>query len=214
MAANTRPLLVFVAGPNGAGKTTIATPGPGGLLHTFGLDPSLRLNADEETRRLIAFGAPDAPATNLEAARRTDEALANAIDAGRSVLVETVLSSDKYRPLLERARERGFDIALVYVCLRRPDISAGRIRQRVREGGHDVPADRLEPRWRKSLLNLVWFGARADAVYILDNSGGGDGPILLTSLSADEAFLDTPAIDALPLALRDAIHAMCAARAG
>ncbi len=203
---------MIVAGPNGAGKTTIAAPGPGGLLELFGLDAAERLNADDETARLIADGAEPGRATSLDAAQRTDERLAAAIEAGRSVLVETVLSSDKYRPLLERARARGFRIALVYVALQHHLLSAKRVKLRVAAGGHDVPADHLAPRWKRSLENLVWFGARADAVYVLDNSAGASGPALLVAITPEADYADRDFIAMLPQRLRDALQAMLAER--
>lgn len=203
---------MIVAGPNGAGKTTIAAPGSGGLLALFGLDATERLNADDETARLITAGAPATPETNLDAARRIDARLAEAIAQGRSVLVETVLSSDKYRPLLDAARAKGFRTVLVYVALQHALVSAQRVKRRVAEGGHDVPADRLGPRFRRSLDNLVWFGARADAVYVLDNSAGGSGPALLVAITPEEAFADHGFIAVLPGKLGKSIAAMLAER--
>jgi predicted ABC-type ATPase len=207
-SADTAPLLVIVAGPNGAGKTTIAAPGPGGLLEIFGLDAAERLNADEEALRLIADGAPPGPDTQLAAARAIDARLAAAIEARRSVLVETVLSSDKYRPLTDRARAQGYRTALVYVALQHYLLSARRVKLRVAAGGHDVPADRLAPRWKRSLENLVWFGARADAVYVLDNSAGASGPALLVAITPEESYADRAFIAVLPQRLRDALEAM------
>lgn len=172
MAKESAPAWIIVAGPNGAGKTTIAQPGAGGILRDFDPDGAiLRLNADERARELEAAGAPPSDATNLRAAKDIDAALARAIDAGRSVAVETVLSSNKYRPLVRRARAAGFTIVLVYVCLRSPELSARRVRRRVKRGGHDVPPDRIARRWAASLENLEWFGLRADSVFVFDNSG-------------------------------------------
>ncbi|KAF0180332.1 MAG: hypothetical protein FD160_1796 [Caulobacteraceae bacterium] len=203
---------MIVAGPNGAGKTTIAAPGPGGLLELFGLDATERLNADDEAAARVAAGDAPGPETQLAAARAIDARLAEAVEAGRSVLVETVLSSEKYRPLLERARARGYRTALVYVALQHHLLSAKRVKLRVAAGGHDVPADRLAPRWKRSLENLVWFGARADAVYVLDNSAGASGPALLVAITPEADYADRDFIAMLPQRLRDALQAMLAER--
>jgi predicted ABC-type ATPase len=45
------------------------------------------------------------------------------------------------------------------------------VRQRVLEGGHDVPEDRIIARYHKSLGQLPWFLAQADDALIYDNSG-------------------------------------------
>ncbi len=180
MAQDGGPAWIIVAGPNGAGKTTVAHTGPGGILSTFLQNQApYRLNADERARTLEAAGAPHSPATSLLAAQQIDEELETALRTGRSVVVETVLSSNKYRRLIRLSRARGFSVLLVYVCLRSPGLSRRRVALRVKAGGHDVPADRLAPRWLASLDNLAWFGARADAVYVFDNSEVDGGPRLL-----------------------------------
>jgi predicted ABC-type ATPase len=213
--AAAQPIWIIVAGPNGAGKTTIASHGPGGILREFLPGGAIeRLNADERAREAEAAGAARGAAANLRAAQEIDAALARAIRDRRSVAVETVLSSDKYRPLLKRARRAGYFIALVYVCLRSPALSAARVRRRVLQGGHGVPRDRLAPRWRRSLDNLAWFGARADAVYVLDNSGGREGPRLL--LAAFPEGMTAPGLDdpRQPAEIRAALEVVAAAHAG
>lgn len=200
------PVWIIVAGPNGAGKTTVAGDGPGGILREFDPDGAiLRLNADERARAFESEGAAPSDATNLRAAQAVDNDLCDAIDAGRSVAVETVLSSDKYRPLVARAKARGFTIVLVYIVLRTPQLSALRVARRVARGGHDVPADRIERRWRASLANLEWFGLRADHVYVLDNSGRA--PALLFSRTAHG--IETPGLDrALPAPIAARLRAL------
>ena len=182
MAQDGGPAWIIVAGPNGAGKTTIAHLGPGGILRTFlsGNDVR-RLNADDRARALEAEGQPRSAATNLIAAQQIDAELEAALTERRSVVVETVLSSNKYRRLVRRARAGDFNIVLVYVCLRSPALAKRRVALRVKSGGHNVPADRIERRWSSSLENLEWFGVRADAVYVFDNSNEDGGPVLLFS---------------------------------
>lgn len=60
---------------------------------------------------------------------------------------------------------------LVYITTKHADINVGRVAQRVRLGGHDVPQDKIRERWVRSMDNLPWFAARADRVVIADNSG-------------------------------------------
>jgi len=199
MSAEGAPAWIIVAGPNGAGKTTIAHDGPGGILRQFfPSDASYRLNADERARELEAQGHPRSDATNLLAAQQIDAELKEAISARRSVVVETVLSSNKYRRLVRRARAKGFVVVVVYVCLRSPELAARRVALRVRAGGHDVPADRIARRWSASLDNLAWFGVRADAVYVFDNSGDETGPVLLYSRTPSQRLAPGLEDDGLP----------------
>ncbi len=86
-------------------------------------------------------------------------------------VLETVLSSDKYKSLVPVARRMGLIFRLVYVTTASSDINVERVRQRVLAGGHDVPADRIHARWHRSMDNLAWFAARADRLIVADNSG-------------------------------------------
>ena len=107
------PLLVLVAGPNGSGKTTLVR---SGILSEL-LQPDMTMiNADDIARGLAA-GAEPSPAQSLQAAQMGDEALDACIAAGRSVLMETVLLSDKLQRRVQAARANGYTVALVYVTL-------------------------------------------------------------------------------------------------
>jgi predicted ABC-type ATPase len=82
----------------------------------------------------------------------------------------TVLSTDKYRKLVLRAKERGFEIRLIYVLLRSSDLNIERIKLRVAKGGHDVPANKVIERRARSLAQLPWFFEQADQAWLFDNS--------------------------------------------
>jgi predicted ABC-type ATPase len=60
---------------------------------------------------------------------------------GENVTVETVLSSDKYEPIIKRARSIGYQVAMVYLALEGAETSRSRVAKRVASGGHDVPED-------------------------------------------------------------------------
>lgn len=85
--------------------------------------------------------------------------------------VETVLSTDKYRVLVERARTLGFEFRLLYVFLRTADMNVERVRLRVLKGGHGVPEEKIRSRREKSLAQLPWFLDQADMALVYDNSG-------------------------------------------
>jgi predicted ABC-type ATPase len=68
------------------------------------------------------------------------------------------------------ARERGFDVALIYVGTSDPSINVARVANRVALGGHDVPEVDIRRRYIRSLLNLPIAAARADVSVIFDNS--------------------------------------------
>src|SRR3546814_7852158 len=83
-------------------------------------------------------------AANLAAVQRIEAWLHASLGVRRSVGVETVLSTPKYRKLVEKASNLGFSVRLVYVVLKSAELQMERIRIRVAKGGHDVPEDRSE----------------------------------------------------------------------
>jgi len=92
------------------------------------------------------------------------------VDVHQTIGVETVLSSPKYRPLVIQARNRGFQVKLIYVVLRSAELQLERIRIRVSEGGHDVPMDKVVERRRRSFEQLAWFIRNVDECFLYDNS--------------------------------------------
>jgi predicted ABC-type ATPase len=115
----------------------------------------------------------------LHSANAIEEEALSAVRAGRRLGVETVLSTLKYIPLVEEVRRRAGQFHLIYIALRSHALSAERVALRVRKGGHNVPFDRLEHRWERSLANLPVFAALATTFYVFDNSRHGPHPILV-----------------------------------
>lgn len=161
--------LVLVAGPNGSGKTTITERY---IQHRFPGWP--KLNADRLLIGLERYGlispAP-APVPALQAARLIDDTATSLAVLREPFVLETVLSSAKYKPLISVARRSGLIFRLVYVTTESSDINVERVRQRVEDGGHDVPRHPIQERWIRSMDNLEWFAERADRLVVADNSG-------------------------------------------
>ncbi|HTW73168.1 MAG TPA: AAA family ATPase [Acetobacteraceae bacterium] len=171
----------MVAGPNGSGKTTLVR--SGALTPLTGPLPELLLNPDD-IARVLRGEMPDA--TELEVVRRaqaeSDGRVDRAILAHRSFLVETVLSSDKFQHRVVNALAAGFRFGLVFITLRAAALHVARVADRVVEGGHDVPTDRILVRRARAHAAFGWFAARAHRGLLLDNTGGvgpDAGPILV-----------------------------------
>jgi predicted ABC-type ATPase len=99
--------------------------------------------------------------------------------------VETVLSTGKHQPLVERVLAAGGFFGLIYICLQSPDLACERVARRVRQGGHAVPTDKTRNRWHRSLGNLPWFATRASQFFIFDNSdSSADRPPILLAYGA------------------------------
>lgn len=153
----------LIAGPNGVGKTTYA------FKHVVAISGSVNfVNMDEIARGL----SPLAPvAAEREAARvalwRARFFIANDIVFS----METTMSGNVHRALMEEAREAGLSPVLLYFSVREPEISLQRIARRVAEGGHDVAEDVVRRRFTRSHANLPRYAAAADLWRVYEASG-------------------------------------------
>jgi predicted ABC-type ATPase len=162
-----RPVLVIIAGPNGSGKSSA-------YRNTeFELEGRTIwiVNPDILALRISETEHRDLIDANLEAVQRIERWLETSIDVHKSVGVETVLSTDKYRRLVTKAKARGMAIWLIYVVLDTVERNIERVRLRVEKGGHDVPVDKIRSRRDRSLAQFPWFLDQSDAAWIYDNSG-------------------------------------------
>ncbi len=163
-----RPFFWIVAGPNGSGKSSLYNrtdiEGWGGSVWI--------INPDLLTAKIVEQEKLQLEAANLVAVQRIEQWLDASIDAYQTIGVETVLSSPKYRRLVERAKERGFEVRMIYVVLDTPALQLERIRHRVAEGGHDVPAEKVISRRYRSFEQFGWFAGQMDQCLVFNNSTG------------------------------------------
>lgn len=180
-----RPRLWIVAGPNGSGKSTVY-----GRNDLVGFDGSVWIiNPDLLTVRLQETESLPLLDANLAAVQRIEAWLDASIRVHQTIGVETVLSSSKYRRLVEMARSHDFEVHLIYVFVDSVQEQLNRIRHRVAKGGHDVPADKVRLRRTRSFEQLEWFFYQSDRAWVYDNSGAelelvaqkGDGKVRVKS---------------------------------
>jgi predicted ABC-type ATPase len=152
-----RPLVIAIAGPNGAGKTTFYR----AYFQDLGLS---YLNADDLARDLAI--------SPYEAASLATETRAGLIAARESLIFETVFSDPAGEKLsfLKDAVAAGYTVILVFIGLANAELSESRVAQRVLAGGHDVPTEKLEARYPRSLANLHRAVRELPFVLVYDNS--------------------------------------------
>jgi predicted ABC-type ATPase len=113
------PQIVVLGGPNGAGKSTCAQ-----LLLPEYLGIREFVNADEIARGLCAF-APESVA--FEAGRIMLQRLRNLAEGQVSSAFETTLSTRSFAPWLrELAKRRSYEVHLLYLWLRNPELALER----------------------------------------------------------------------------------------
>jgi len=89
----------------------------------------------------------------------------------QSFTFETVMSSPDKINFLAKAQQFGYRTYLYYVAIDSPLINISRVKYRVKTGGHDVPTDKIESRYYRSLDLLFEAVKFTNRAYIFDNSG-------------------------------------------
>lgn len=152
-----RPIIAAIAGPNGAGKTTFFQ----AHLATTGLP---FINAD---MLAIEFAIEPYRAAQLaDALRRT------MIARRESFVFETVFSDpagDKIA-FLKQAERDGYVVVLCFIGLTDWEQSRQRVSIRLSQGGHDVPDEKLQARFPRTIANLRSALVGLPHVLVYDNS--------------------------------------------
>ena len=163
--APNKPVFYLLAGPNGAGKSTLYR----ALVLAGTIPVSVEfVNADlYEAEHLQHL--PDAQARSEQARVWADARRAELLHAGQSFVSETVFSHASKLALIEAAQAQDFFVMLLVVALDQPERLLKRVAQRVAEGGHPVPADRILARYPRTLVKLAQAVRLADAAILYDS---------------------------------------------
>lgn len=155
--------IIIIAGPNGAGKTTFAME-----YLTNEADCRLFVNADEVSHGLSPL-APDRAA--LSAGRTMLDRINEFVNQGETFAFETTLAGRGYARRIPTWRKRGYEVSIFFLRLPSPEFAIDRIRQRVREGGHDVPEAVVRRRFDAGWRNFeTLYRDLVDAWSVYDNS--------------------------------------------
>lgn len=157
-----QPVLVVLAGPNGAGKSTYFARRLSQLGYPF-------VNADVIAK---AMDPNDPMRVSAAAAQVAEIERQTLLLRGESFCMETVFSDPAGAKLdfFRQAQAKGFHVVLVFIGVDSAQLSQFRVMERVSQGGHDVPDDRLIARYPRSLANLRAASEFVDELRIIDNS--------------------------------------------
>lgn len=141
-----KPNVYIIAGPNGEGKTTFARR----FLPQYAECRNF-INADLIAQGLAPF-VPEAAA--FKAGKLVLEEIWRYIKNRDDFAFETTLAGRSYLRLMRRLRDAGYNIHIFFLWLPTPEVALSRIRERVAQGGHDVPPKDVLRRYDRSIANF------------------------------------------------------------
>ncbi|RYY06053.1 MAG: zeta toxin, partial [Sphingobacteriaceae bacterium] len=154
-----------IAGCNGAGKTTAS----------FTILPEILnckefVNADEIAKGLSPF-QPEK--VSFEAGRIMLRRINELLETDVNFAFETTLATKSYKAKIVDAKQKNYNVSLLFFWLQNIDLAIERVKIRVLEGGHHIETDVIKRRYINGIKNLFEiYLPIADEVMIFDNSEG------------------------------------------
>lgn len=157
-------MITVIAGVNGAGKSSIA----GANIRNAGGE---YYNPDEVARDLRANDASLSQyEANAQAWMIGYEQLNKAIAHNLDYSFETTLGGNSITECLLKAIEQGIQVRVFYCGLSSAELHIERVQYRVKQGGHDIPEDKIRERFTTSLHNMMRLLPGCYEVNVYDNS--------------------------------------------
>lgn len=163
MTDKKKPTCYIIAGPNGAGKTTFALKYLPEIVGCRNF-----VNAD-----LIAYGISplDSVAIQYDAGKIFLNEIHKNIEKKVDFAFETTLAGRSHIDLLKKLKQDDWQIVLFFLWIPDADFSRDRVRQRVQEGGHNIPDDTIYRRYPRIMFNLInMYMSLCDKISCYDNS--------------------------------------------
>jgi predicted ABC-type ATPase len=156
--------VYIIAGPNGSGKTTFARE----FLPVYAHCPNF-VNADLIAQGLSPF-LPSAAA--IRSGRLVLEEIRAFAGKEADFGFETTLSGKSYVNLLKALKMQGYKLHLFFLWVPGPELAVARIKDRVSEGGHNVPARDVRRRFTRSIANFfTLYEPLLDSWMFFNNAG-------------------------------------------
>ena len=155
-----KPQLWLLAGGNGAGKSTFYQL----FLQPLGVQ---FVNADLIARKIAPEDPEDA---SYDAAKIAEYLRYDLLSQSVDFCFETVFSHSSKIDFVAAAKAKGYQIILVFIHLENSTLNIARVSQRVNQGGHNVPNDKVINRIPRTLDAIKRTLPLVDEFHLLDNS--------------------------------------------
>lgn len=133
------PRLYILSGCNGAGKTTASYT----LLPEL-LECNEFVNSDEFAKSLSPF---DPSLVSLKASRYMLMKIKYLLSKRVDFVIETTLATRSLTKIINEAHDLGYEVTLLYFWLNSVELAIKRVKNRVENGGHNIPEDVIRRRY-------------------------------------------------------------------
>lgn len=147
------------------------------------------VNADEIAKGLSPF-QPEKVA--IEAGRIMLDRIAELIKNDEVFAFETTLASRTFQHTVKLAQSKGYNVVLLYFWLQNVDLAIARVKNRVKEGGHNIPTETIIRRYKNGMKNLFEiYMPIVDELMIFDNSNKNPNLVAERKLNSQLEILQT-----------------------
>lgn len=154
------PQLWILAGGNGAGKST--------FFRLALEDRGVKLVNADLIAKIINPVQPES--VSYKAAALAENIRNALLRQATSFCFETVFSHPSKIDFIAQAKGLGYEVILVYLHLATAQLNESRVWQRVSQGGHAVPAEKIRRRIPRTMQNVAAALPLTDEARLLDNS--------------------------------------------
>lgn len=139
--------ILIIAGANGSGKTTLAP-----FLHNgYAIEESV--NPD-----IIADGLSLHPQTvAFQSGRIALTRINGFLTGNKSFAYETTLASHTVSHIIKNCQRDDYNVSLHFLALPSAMLAKQRVAHRVSQGGHDIPEQVIERRFKRGLRNFFSY---------------------------------------------------------
>lgn len=157
MSSENQAIMYVFAGNNGSGKST--------FRNLIAEKQGIQTNVDPDS-----IAKKYTKNKEIRAGREAILLIKELIVGKKDFSMETTLSGRLPIKQMHSARDNGFKVVIYYMGVEKIAINLNRIRQRVEQGGHNIPKEDVLRRESRSLNNLLKMIFVADEIYLIDNT--------------------------------------------